>query len=483
MPQSTIESTIAAALVEHPAISTSIDAIIAQVRAAQQSITGIRPPNPDLKQSYADSLEQFTRLRGRGPIYPYLGSGFGNGPLVELADGSVKWDMINGIGVSMFGHSHPELIAVALRAALGDTTMQGNLQCNTDAVTFAQVLVDEAARTSRIRHAFLTNSGAMANESALKICMQAKDGRSPRILAFADCFMGRSLTLSEIGDNAAGRVGLPLRMLVDYMPFYDPEHGDRSIEYAVYHLQQAIKRYPGQHCCFVMELIQGEGGFNMGPREFFVPLMQVCRDNDIPVWIDEIQTFGRTESMFHFESLGLGEFVDVVTLGKMSQACACLFTETMNPKPGLLSGTFIGSTMALQVGRWILETLQDGGYYGPDGRIAGLQRAFRERAAALVAAHPDWFGPIPHWSGLQRHALGPYGGIGGMMRLTPFEGRKDMILAALNAMFEAGVIGFYCGHGPYHVRFLPAVGVMRPEQFDDVFEVVERALARVADKP
>jgi 4-aminobutyrate aminotransferase-like enzyme len=229
-----------------------------------------------------------------------------------------------------------------------------------------------------------------------------------------------------------------------------------------------------------MELVQGEGGFNVGPREYFEPLMKICKENDLPIWIDEIQTFGRTETMFHYDQLGLGEYVDVVSLGKMSQVCACLYTERINPKPGLLSGTFIGSTVGLNVGRWMMETLRDGGYYGSEGKIAKLYDAFCEHSQRLVEAHPDWFGPIPHYSGLEHHALGPYGGIGGMMRLTPFQGQKDKIMALVKVMFEEGLISFFCGHGPHHIRFLPPVGVMKPEQFGPVFEILEKSMAKVA---
>ena len=223
--------------------------------------------------------------------------------------------------------------------------------------------------------------------------------------------------------------------------------------------------------------MQGEGGFNTAPREFFEPLMKICRENNIAVFIDEVQTFGRTHSMFHFEQLELGEYVDVVTLGKMSQACACLFTADYNPKPGLLSGTFISGTVEMQVGRRILERLRDGGYYGAHGKIARLHEAFRMHARHMVEKHKNWFPPIPGPTGLTR-SNGFYGGVGGLMRITPFAGDKAIITKALNVMFAEGVIAFYCGHGPYHIRFLPPVGVMQPEQFKDVFEIVERALAK-----
>lgn len=467
-------------LLQHPNVESAIAALIDELRDAQRALTGARPATTERRETFQQWLDRLAAVKGKPALYPYVGSGLGNGPLVLLEDGSVKWDMINGIGVHMFGHSDPEMVETAVRAALSDVIMQGNLQSNADSITFSELLLEQARRDSSIEHCFLTNSGAMANENALKICMQKRGGKAPRVIAFADCFMGRSTTMAQIGDNAAGRVGIPLNVLVDYMPFYDPEHGPRSIEYAVYHLEQQIQRYPGQHACFVMELVQGEGGFNVAPREFFIPLMEICRHNGIPVWIDEIQTFGRTEQMFYFQQLELGESVDVVTLGKMSQVCACLYTAEMNPKPGLLSGTFIGSTISLQVGQRTLEQLRDGGYYGADGKIATLQRVFREHARALVEKHPEWFGPVPHYSGTQRQATGVYGGVGGMMRVTPFSGERGRILKALHAMFEHGVISFYCGHGPYHIRFLPPVGVMQPEHFGPVFEILEASLAEAA---
>jgi 4-aminobutyrate aminotransferase-like enzyme len=463
-------------LASDPAIAGHIDAIVAAARAAQARITGARPADPARKVAFEQAMARTAAVRGRGPIMPYLGAGMGNGPLVELADGSVKWDMINGIGVHMFGHGDPRMMAAALRGAMSDLCMQGNLASNRDSVAFAEFLVQEAARTSRLAHCFVTNSGCMANEAALKVCMQ-KTGGAPRVLAFQDCFLGRSVTMSQIGDAAAYRQGIPLSTLVDYMPFYDPQLGARAIEMAVWHLKQYLHRYPGQHACFVMELVQGEGGFNTAPREFFVALMETCKAAGIPVWDDEVQSFGRTESMFAFERLGLGEHVDVITLGKMSQACACLMTADMNPKPGLLSGTFTASTSAFQVGMEALRTMRDGGYYGPEGRNAKLHAAFRRHAEALVAKRPEWFPEVKDQFG--RPGISKVGGTGGMCRLTPYGGDKDRIMKLLHAMFEDGVMAFYCGHGPYHIRMLPPVGVMQPEQWAPVFEIIERTMSKM----
>ncbi len=461
-----------------PEVQAAVDTIITSLEAAQADLTQARPPRESAVETLDGWIARNTSTKGRGPIFPYVGSGIGRGPLVELLDGSVKWDLINGIGVHMFGHSDPSMVRAAIEASLGDVAMEGNLQFNSESIAFAELLVEEAMRGSKLRHAFITNSGAMANESALKVCQQKTGGR-PRVLAFQHCFMGRSTTMAQIGDSAGGRLGIPLNAQVDYMPFYDPSLGDRSTEMAMWHLEQYLRRYPDQHSCFIFELVQGEGGFNVAPREFFLPLMQRCREAGIPVWDDEVQTFGRNTEMFYYDVLGLGEYVDVVAFGKMSQACGCLFTEDFAPKPGLLSGTFIGSSTAFSVGRAALDQLRSGGYYGPEGRIAALHAAFRTHATALVERRPEWF-PEVH-DQLGRPLADPVGGTGGMCRLTPFGGRREVLVKLLDAMFEEGVIAFYCGHGPFHLRFLPPVGVMEPQHFEPVFEIVERAMSRVAD--
>jgi 4-aminobutyrate aminotransferase-like enzyme len=487
MPPTTTQTTatVGEALRQSPAVRNAISAIVEEVKARSATITGVRgPKSPELAQSYQAFLELAGRVRGRGLYYPYVGSGIGNGPFVELMDGSVKLDMITGIGVQFFGHSDPELTAAALEAATSDMVMQGHLMANEEAVRFAEVLVEHASKGSRLAHAFLCNSGVMANENALKVCFQKKAPAACRVIAFAHCFMGRTWAMSQIGDSAANRVGLPLNTLVDYMPFYDPVvasrmgAGDASgktrfIDMAVSHLRQYIERYPGQHACFIFELVQGEGGFNTAPPEFFRELMTVCRDSGVPVWDDEVQTFGRTTSLFAYDALGLGDFVDVCCVGKMSQVCAVLFTKDFNPKPGLLSATFLGSSDALRAGRRVVERLASGDYYGPGGRIARHHALFVEGVRALARKHPGWF---PAGDGYDDIA----GGAGGMMRFTPFGGKKEPVVALCNAMFEEGIITFYCGHGPYHVRVLPPLGVLEESAWPVAFGLVERSMARVA---
>jgi len=465
-----------------PAVAAAISTLVGEYGARGSQLTDAKPGDPALKESYEALMKRAGDVRGRGLLYPYLGTGVGRGALVELADGSVKWDMITGIGVNFFGHGDTDMLATTMRANLADTVMAGNLQSNFDHYKFGETLLAMAKKHSRLSHAYLSTSGAMANENAVKVCYQ-KHAPASRVIAFKDCFMGRSVTMSQIGDAAANRMGVPLSTLVDYMPFYDAVAAERMgkkkyIDMSVWHLMQYIERYPKQHACFIFELIQGEGGFNVGDRDWIKTLMEVCKAHNIAVWDDEIQCFGRTESMFAYEYFDVGQFVDVFCVGKMTQVCATLFTPEYNPGPGLLSGTFTGGAVPFAAGTRVLERLRDGNFYGAEGKFAKSFAHFKKHVKELAAKHPAWFPPV----------MGPFGpavedivgGIGGMMRFTPFGGNKEKINKACKHLFDEGVIVFYCGHGPYHIRMLPPLPVFDDADWGKVFACVERGLAKAA---
>jgi hypothetical protein len=82
---------------DNPVVDGAIERIVAELRAAQSTLTEARPPAGELAETYQDYLDRVAAVKGKPALFPYIGSGLGNGPLVELADGSVKWDMIIGI--------------------------------------------------------------------------------------------------------------------------------------------------------------------------------------------------------------------------------------------------------------------------------------------------------------------------------------------------------------------------------------------------
>jgi acetylornithine aminotransferase len=453
------------------AVDSALDQLLEAIGRAQADLNGPRGPRPELVESSQTTIDQFAQVRGRGLALPLLGTGLGRGALVALTDGSVKYDFITGIGVHAFGHGDLDLIRESLIAGLSGDVMQGNLQANEEAAAFARTMLRATdSETCGLAHCFLTNSGALANENALKVCMQ-KTQAAPRVLAFEHCFAGRTTAMAQIGDSAAGRQGVALNLDVDYLPFFEAADPEGSLRRTMTALNEVLRRYPGQHACFVMELLQGEGGFNPAPAEFFRPLLVRAREAGLPIWFDEIQTFGRTEAMFRYQLLGLDDLVDVVTVGKMSQVCATLYTEDFNPRPGLLSATFIGSTAALRVGRRIIERLRDSDAFGPDGRHARLHNTFLALCEGLRERHPACFPAMDNPDRTAR--LGEIaGGAGGMMRLTPYGGDGTAMKALVRRLFDAGVIAFSCGHGPFHLRFLPPVGVLTDDDLAAVMAIV-----------
>ena len=444
-------------LAQDPRVAQAKALLTSALKDHQQKIQGVQPPLPALKDSYAALLNEFSRVRSNKLFFPYIGSGIGNGALVELLDGSVKYDFITGIGPHCLGHSHPDLLETSVDAALCNTIMQGNLQQNADALEFCQLL----SSASGFAHCFLTTTGAMANENALKIAFH-KNQPANRILAFERCFVGRTLAASQITDKPQFREGLPITYQVDYIPFYDAERPEESIQSSTKALKKIIKRYPKQHAVMILELIQGESGFYAGTHEFFMALIEILKANNIAVFADEIQTFGRTSRLFAFQHFGLENFVDIASVGKLSQVCATLFQSKYAPPASLLSQTFTGSTSAIHAGKRIVQKLLSEGYFGSEGKNMHIHRVMIEHLESIARRHP-------------RLIEGPYGE-GVMIAFTPFGGHSVKVNEFVQKLFEAGVMGFVAGSDPTRVRFLVPFGVVTDEDIAKAMAIVEDTL-------
>ncbi len=424
-----------------------VDPFCQAIARAQEQIVGIKEPIASLKESYEQALKRLEELRGTPLFFPYLGSGLGKGPLVELLDGSIKYDMICGIGPYYFGHSHPRLIRAALHGAVSDTVMQGNLQQTEITLQVMEAFI----KLSNLDHCFLTSSGAMALENAFKIAFQKKKG-SYRVLAFEGCFSGRTLTLSQVTDKALYREGLPHTLYVDYLPFPDDQDPTKTLE----QLKTYLKRYPGEHALLIAELVQGEGGFRKGTPSFFTPIFEMAKKEAIPILMDEVQTFGRLEKPFAFQALGLEKFADIVTVGKLSNICATLFTEEMKPKGGLLSQTFTGSTASLFAGFETLKMFQELPLFGPDGKNAQVFKWCEKEIKRLGLG-------------------GPYGQ-GAMVAFIPGQGESEAVHQFILRLFEKGVITFSAGTHPKKVRMLIPAPVVEEKDIQEVFKIIEGIL-------
>ncbi len=431
----------------------------------RQAIQSVTPPAADRLSAYAERLQQFGELRGGGLYFPYLSGGDGHGAWVKLTDGSVKLDFITGIGVHGLGHNHPELMECGVIAAMTDTVLQGNLQQSDLSVDLADQLVQLASKQGAdLPHVMLTTSGAMANENALKLAFHQRPG-TYRVLAFEHCFAGRTLALSRVTDKPAYRVGLPSTLSVDHLPFFDSAHPAQSTQAALKRLDEYLHRFPGEHGAIWLEMIQGEGGYNVGEREFFVKLLSVARQHQLPIVFDEVQTFGRTYEPFAFQYFGLDEYADIVTIGKISQICATFFGPAFKPGPGLISQTFTGGTWEILASQVVIDTLQKQRHFGEGGRN---QQIFERFSAGLDGLAEKFPGEV----------TGPWG-LGGMIALTPLQGTAAQAKRLVEICYEEGLICFVAGANPARVRFLPPVGVVTDAQIDLGLEILERSLVRL----
>ena len=456
-----MQSTLGQQLRNSPEIKSLLDNLVEQVMTYSQRIQGIKGPDAALEPQSKQAIDAIGKVRGRPLFYSYVGSGVGRGAYVELADGSVKLDLINGIGIQLFGHSHPRVVRAALSGALADVIQQGNLEPNFEYLEFSEKLAQIAAKGSRMRHVWLATCGTIANENALKITRQKSGGRM--IVTFKNAFAGRSTMMAEITDNPSFKVGMPEYNEVLRLPFFDPkEPKDKTLNA----LKEHVAKHEGKIGCFVFEPMLGEGGYRAANREFFVPLLEFCKSKKIPIWADEIQTFTRTGNFFAYETLGIGEYIDVCTIAKTAQNGATIFTEEMKPDAGLLGGTFSGATPNLRAGLEIMNMLESEGYMGPRGKVMQI--------------HNDFIGMLNDLNnttckGLLREA----GGMGLMVAVTPLDGSKDKQIALLKSLYKNGLICFGCGSDPYRIRFLlPAI--LSSEDIATAKKVIEKSVRELA---
>jgi 4-aminobutyrate aminotransferase-like enzyme len=265
-----------------------------------------------------------------------------------------------------------------------------------------------------------------------------------------------------VTDKPAYREGLPHNVFVDYIPYFDPSQPEESTARAVETLKKFIARYPKEHALMCFEFVQGEGGFYTGSEKFFKAIMTVLKENNIAVFADEVQSFGRTQELFAYQYYNLQSYIDIATIGKLSQVCATLFTDEYKPRVGLLSQTFTGSTSAIRACFVIVNELLNGGYYGKEGKIQQLHMHFANQLEKLSKKYPQLI-------------RGPFG-VGCMIAFTPYDGEAQKVVEFVHKLFDAGVMAFIAGAHPTRVRMLIPAGTVTVKDIDDVVSIIEDTL-------
>jgi 4-aminobutyrate aminotransferase-like enzyme len=433
----------------------------------------VKSPDPERKTRASELQERMGKVRGRPLIYPMFPTGRGSGPFVELEDGSVKLDMITGIGVSLFGYHHPELVKASLQGLTRAPFMHGTLMPGQGALELSEKILAAAngeglshlstSSKAKLAGVWLTTCGTMANELALKILRQKKSPKF-KVLSFKNSFAGRSTTMQELTDEPKYREGQPLFNQFVHVPFFDSRG---SVEQNVKKSLEEFRRIMDQEdfAGLVFEPIQGEGGaFRHAPREWWIPVLDFVKSRGLIVWFDEVQSFGRTGEFFAFQRLQLADYVDLLTAAKPLQCGAVLWKNELTPKAGLIAGTFSASSAGLAAGARVLDLLREGDFLGPQGKILKLEAFIKK----------DWEERRRRLG--EKYALGALNIYGGMIAMEILDGKAESIKSLLNILFEKGLIGFSAGKDPVCLRFLPAMGVLTEKHWELAMAILEQGL-------
>jgi acetylornithine/N-succinyldiaminopimelate aminotransferase len=301
----------------------------------------------------------------------------GEGPWAITADGTRYLDFGAGIAVNALGHAHPHLVKTLTEQA-GKIWHTSNLYGAPDGERLARRLC-EATFAERV---FFTNSGAEANECAIKMARKyhAAKGHPERyrIITFEGAFHGRTLATIAAGGQQKYIDGFgPKVDGFDQVPFDD----EKALRAAI----------TPETAALMIEPIQGEGGLRSVPARFLKLLRELCDEQGLMLIFDEIQTgVGRTGKFFAHEMYGVAPDIMSIAkgIGGGFPMGACLATE--EAASGMTLGThgttFGGNPLAMAVGNAVLDVVLAPGFIENVGQIA---LRLKQSLAELKDKHPD----------------------------------------------------------------------------------------------
>ena len=306
--------------------------------------------------------------------YQPLALSFSRGLGTRLWDqaGREYLDAVAGVAVTNVGHSHPKIVC-AISEQAGLLLHTSNLY----SIDWQQRLAQQLTQLAGMDRAFFNNSGAEANETALKLARLHgwhKGIEQPLVVVMQNAFHGRTLGTLSASDGPAVRLGFN-ELPGDFVkvPFGDLKALDK--------VQQA---HGSRIVAILMEPIQGESGVQLAPPGYLKALRELCDRRAWLLMLDEIQTgIGRTGQWFAFQHEGI--IPDVMTLAKglgngiPIGACLARGKAAELFTPGSHGSTFGGNPLACRVGCTVLEIIEEQGLLA-NARLQGNRLLDRLRS-------------------------------------------------------------------------------------------------------
>jgi len=404
--------------------------------------------------------------RGIGHATPIYAAG-AKGALLTDMDGNVLIDFAGGIGTMNVGHANPEVVRAAAAQLERFTHTCFSVAPYEGYVALAEKL-NSIAPGRGTKKTMLANSGAEALENAVKIARRAT-GREA-VVVFEHAFHGRTLlTMSMTSKVRPYKHGFgPFAPEVYRLP-YPYEYRDRARASAApleeFFLTQVAA---DKVACVVIELVLGEGGFVVAPREYVDALARICREHGILLVADEVQTgFGRTGKMFACEHYGLEP--DLVTMAKSLAGGLPLSAITGRAdvmdaaQVGGLGGTYTGNPVACAAALAAIAFLEE---HRLVERAAAIGRTVEARFRSFSERFPF---------------IGDERGLGAMRALEIVRDRagrepdKDRTDRVLRHAYERGLLLLSAGTFGNVIRTLMPL-VITDDELAEGLDVLEHAL-------
>ena len=416
--------------------------------------------------SHEQVLDDRARYVSGGVATPRLVVASADGARVTDVDGRVFVDFAGGIGCQNTGHRFTPVIEAIHRQAdlyLHQCFMVGVYE---PYVETCRLLAELSPCVGAEQKSILVNSGAEANENAVKIA-RAATGR-PAVVVFDNAFHGRTLlTMTMTSKVHPYKAGFgPFAPEVYRAPVPYPYRGVTSDD-AIAGLKRLFKSEvdPQTVACVLLEPVQGEGGFVPMPEDYPARLLELCAEHGILYVDDEVQSgAARTGKVWAIEHYGIEP--DLLVSGKsmgggLPLAAVTGRAELMDAvPPGGLGGTFGGNPLSCAAANAVLEVIRDPEFLEAATRLG---ERVRSRLDDLAASYPE---------------IGEVRGLGPMIAFELAERTPDRAKAIVDTAFDRGLLLLSCGLYGNVIRLLPALTIS-DEELDEGLAVLEESLAAV----
>ncbi|HDS4023628.1 TPA: 4-aminobutyrate transaminase [Klebsiella aerogenes] len=383
--------------------------------------------------------------RGVGVMCNFFAQSAQNATLTDV-EGNEYIDFAAGIAVLNTGHRHPRMVAAVEQQLQQFTHTAYQIVPYESYVSLAEKLNELAPVKGPAKTAFFS-TGAEAVENAVKIA-RAHTGR-PGVIAFGGGFHGRTyMTMALTGEVAPYKLGFgPFPGSVYHVPYPSALHGISTAD-SITALERLFKAdiEAKQVAAIIFEPVQGEGGFNVAPKELVAAVRRICDEHGIVMIADEVQSgFARTGKLFAMDHYA--DKPDLMTMAKSLAGGMPLSGVVGNaqimdaPAPGGLGGTYAGNPLAVAAAHAVLDIIDN--------------EALCERAQFLGERLLATLQEVKGWC----PALVEARGVGSMIAAEFFDPETGEPSAAIaqkiqQQALEQGLLLLTCGQYGNVIRFL-----------------------------